>query len=226
MRHTPGATWRSPHCSSRLRSTCKIDRCNHFTGPLNCVGGVGCHENTLSHMTTHCTPTFQAPNLCVHMQCSGTLPAAPCCRRTMSDSGGEEAAASSVVDINVQEPWFTAIASGRKTVEGRLNRGRFASMAPGTQLSISRAPTSRPSGGEAPPPAADTEEQQPAAVAAVVRCVARYSSFEEYLTREGLAVTLPGVHTVAEGVAVYRQFYSEADEVQCGVAAVHIQLVQ
>ena len=31
-------------------------------------------------------------------------------------------------NINVQNPWFTYIASGEKTVEGRLNTSKFASL--------------------------------------------------------------------------------------------------
>jgi len=32
---------------------------------------------------------------------------------------------------NVSEPWFSLISLGLKTVEGRKNKGRFATMKPG-----------------------------------------------------------------------------------------------
>ena len=60
-------------------------------------------------------------------------------------------------------------------------------------------------------------------VRAVVTDVRHYKSFEDYLSSEGLRTTLPGVTSIQEGVAVYRQFYSSADEAEHGVVAVEFQ---
>lgn len=105
------------------------------------------------------------------------------------------------VSINVGEPWFEHIVKGKKDVEGRLNRGKFAELERGNQLFINDG----------------------AIVAKIVR-VTPYLSFEEYLRIEGLKRTLPGISTIEEGIAAYRQFYSEEDEHLYGVVAIELEI--
>lgn len=112
----------------------------------------------------------------------------------------------SPVEINVSQPWFRHIKNGAKTVEGRLDKGKFHAMKPGTVLVIRSSNSGK------------------TATVAVVTKVNKYQTFEQYLSREGLNSTLPGVTTIEQGVAVYRQFYSEEDERQFGIAAIHIVL--
>lgn len=92
---------------------------------------------------------------------------------------------------NVSEPWFSLIASGAKTVEGRLNKGDFAELKKGDsiawvndQLGFTRK------------------------VKTIVVKVNNYKSFSEYLNNEKLKHCLPthGVDTISKGVKVYRQF--------------------
>lgn len=123
-------------------------------------------------------------------------------------------ALSAPIEINVSDPWFTAIRSRTKTVEGRLHKGKFAEMRPGTVLVISKS-----EGGNG-----QSGHSRSRKVVAVVTKVVVYKSFEDYLPHEGLCSTLPGMHTIADGVQVYRQFYSAAMEKQHGVAAVHLQV--
>lgn len=124
------------------------------------------------------------------------------------------------LQINVAEPWFTLIKSSQKTVEGRLCRGIFSGLQVGNLLSISRSNTQLPASAcmEACTEACTVEVE--------VTRVTRYASFEQYLTKEGLEHTLPGVQAIADGVAVYRQFYSAELELEHGVVAIHIQLLQ
>ena len=107
--------------------------------------------------------------------------------------------------ISVQDPWFTAIAQKRKTIEGRLLKGKFAALRPGTVLVVDKPNSKR-------------------RLVAVVTKVAKYPTFEAYLSSEGLNRTLPGVKTIRDGVDVYRRFYSEQDERNFGVVAIHITL--
>lgn len=104
-----------------------------------------------------------------------------------------------IVDINVSSPWFEYIRSGIKRVEGRLNKGKFAAMQPGTVLRIQGSP------GEAP-------------VIAVVLGVCDYSNFE-------LKNTLPGINTISRGVAVYREFYDKKSEKAHGVRSIHLHVL-
>lgn len=63
------------------------------------------------------------------------------------------------------EPWFTAIRQGRKVIEGRLHKGKFADLRPGSVLIISKSTT------------VPTRSKP---VPAVVTRVVRYKTFEEY----------------------------------------------
>lgn len=62
-------------------------------------------------------------------------------------------------------------------------------------------------------------------VTAVVTRVVKYPDFKTYLIQEGLSRTLPGIESIDEGIAVYRQFYSEEQEKTHGVLAIHLRLV-
>ena len=104
----------------------------------------------------------------------------------------------------MSQPWFTHIKRGVKTVEGRLAKGKFASLKTGAVLIVG-------SGSASAKP-----------VVAVVTRVCRYAGFKEYLEQEGLARTLPGVKGIDAGVAVYRKFYTVEAEREHGVLAIHM----
>lgn len=108
-------------------------------------------------------------------------------------------------DINVDHQWFQAIAEKKKTVEGRLNRGKFANIRIGDVLRI----ISNGSGD---------------AVEATVMAVRYYDSFSRYLREEGLTMTLPGVKSLKDGVNIYYKYYSPMEEKEHGVAAIEIEL--
>ena len=108
---------------------------------------------------------------------------------------------------NVREPWFTLIASGIKTVEGRLQRGYYLDIKRGTiivwsnnQLGFTRTHKS------------------------VVKSTKLYPSFELYLRGEGLENCLPapGVTSIATGVTLYRMHYDNISEIEFGVIAVRL----
>lgn len=99
------------------------------------------------------------------------------------------------MEIHVGEPWYHYILSGEKPIEGRLNKGKFGLLQIGDKILIND-------------------------LLIEVKRITRYASFEEYLMQEGLARTLPGIKTIEEGVAVYRQFYSEEAERLHGVLAI------
>jgi ASC-1-like (ASCH) protein len=113
------------------------------------------------------------------------------------------------MELNVSQPWLRLIQNGQKTVEGRLNKGKFADIKVGTVLVIS----------------GNSNSNSKKTVAVTTR-VCRYASFEEYLSQEGLARTLPGIKSIKDGVDVYRKFYSAEDERTHGVLAIHIVLTK
>jgi ASC-1-like (ASCH) protein len=105
-------------------------------------------------------------------------------------------------ECNVSSPWFEHIATGAKTVEGRLHKGVFALLRPNSRLLI-KGP-----GGQQ--------------MRVTVARVTRYKSFRSYLEAEGLRATLPGIETVSAGVRIYRKFYSREQEDALGVVAVEL----
>jgi ASC-1-like (ASCH) protein len=106
--------------------------------------------------------------------------------------------------INVQNPWFTLIKEGRKTIEGRLNKGRFASLKVGQVIMWENA-------GQA--------------VKTKLVRIEKYNTFSDMLANEGLRHVLPDIKTIKDGVDVYRQFYSEAKEAEYGVLAIQVELI-
>lgn len=126
------------------------------------------------------------------------------------------AATTRIVPISVSEPWFTAICAGVKVVEARLNKGKFVGVRAGDLLQITKSDDSE---------AAEGNATRVAAVAAVVTGVDTYASFSDMLTQQGLARTLPGTRTIAQGVSKYYAFYSKTDEKEKGVLAIQLRVL-
>ena len=108
----------------------------------------------------------------------------------------------------VNDPWFGHIVSGMKRVEGRLHRGTFSRLRAGDALVVRNK---------------GAGSGRTRSFRARVVDVRRYPGFREYLEAEGLRNALPGVPDVTAGIAVYRAFYSEADEAAHGVVAVELE---
>lgn len=102
-------------------------------------------------------------------------------------------------DISVQEPWFTHIRDGQKTIEGRLMRGRFAAIRPGDIIRFA-------------------SEMQLCEVR--VTHVEAYYSFWTMLWSKGIDRCLPGLTSLWDGVGIYRKFYSVWEEVSHGAIAI------
>ena len=106
--------------------------------------------------------------------------------------------------FNVQNPWFTHIKEGRKTIEGRLNKGQFARLEVGNIVMWENA-------GQR--------------VKTKLVRIEKYVTFADMLANEGLRHVLPGKDKIKDGVDVYRGFYSESKEAEHGVLAIQIELV-
>jgi ASC-1-like (ASCH) protein len=111
------------------------------------------------------------------------------------------------MQIQVSEPWYSAIALGVKTVEGRLFKGKFVDVKPGDYVYIT------------------CPEKTSSTIKCIVTKAVRYDNFESYLVREGLNTTLPGVHTLKDGILIYRKFYNEESEKNYGVIGIHLNVL-
>lgn len=106
------------------------------------------------------------------------------------------------ITTNIQEPYTSFVVDGQKTVEGRLNRGKFAALEVGDIMEMN-------------------DERTPF----VVMAKTVYPTFCEMLEAEGIANVLPDQYSLDRGVDVYRKFYSEEEEREFGVVALRIKRV-
>lgn len=110
------------------------------------------------------------------------------------------------VRIHVSEPWFSLIFDGKKTIEGRPNKGIFKELKDGQTVTFFNK---------------DLHKQYQV----VVEEKHEYETFEDMIKTEGLENVLPNVETVSDGVNVYRQWYDEEVEKTYGIIGIKISVV-
>ena len=103
-----------------------------------------------------------------------------------------------------QEPYFTFLKNGQKTVEGRLQKGWYANVEPGDHIIVQSEDE------------ADRFETE-------VIAVRKYNSIEEMLTKEDIKKMLPDKNTIEEGVEVYQRFYTKDQEKEFGAVAIEVR---
>ncbi|GJU14614.1 putative ASCH domain, PUA-like superfamily protein [Tanacetum coccineum] len=101
-------------------------------------------------------------------------------------------------ELHVQEPFFSQLKDGQKTVEGRCAGGDYNRIESGSMLLFNKC------------------------LLLQVQDVHPYASFSDMLAAEGLTKVLPGVETIKEGTQIYRNFYSEEKEMSNGVLGIHL----
>lgn len=107
------------------------------------------------------------------------------------------------------------IIAGKKTVEGRLAKGKFLNFKPGDIVKLRKDIYEN---GEL---IASFEDQ---ARSRVIR-VEKYPSFREMLQTVGYKKAIPRAKSLEEAVGDYRKFYSADDEKEYGVLAIHFELL-
>jgi ASC-1-like (ASCH) protein len=107
-----------------------------------------------------------------------------------------------MIEISVSNPWYSYIEKGKKKIEGRLNKGKFALLKKGEIIKFTNGNLF---------------------ITVKIIKIRKYSSFEEYLSQEGLRNTLPGIKTIKEGVNEYYKFYNMDDEKKYGILAIYIK---
>ncbi|XP_020531973.1 uncharacterized protein LOC18448720 isoform X3 [Amborella trichopoda] len=99
-------------------------------------------------------------------------------------------------ELHVQEPFYSLLRVGRKTIEGRCAIGNYKQISSGDMLLINKC------------------------LILEVQDVKWYSSFYDMMEAEGLEKVLPGVKTLDEGVGIYRRFYTQEKEKCQGVLGI------
>lgn len=108
---------------------------------------------------------------------------------------------------HVSEPWFTLISLGLKTIEGRLNKGRFAGMTIGEIIEW------------------HNEDFNPRTIRTRIIRKTIYPTFEEYLIKEKLNKCLPGIPNIEHGLGVYYKYFTKEQEQTFGIIAIEIELI-
>ncbi|XWS09369.1 hypothetical protein CRYUN_Cryun40dG0079300 [Craigia yunnanensis] len=99
-------------------------------------------------------------------------------------------------ELHVQEPFFSMLRDGLKTIEGRCAVGEYNNIEPGSMILFNKF------------------------LVLEVQDVHRYATFSKMLEAESLSQVLPGVKSTEEGVQIYRKFYTEEKERSNGVLAI------
>jgi len=107
-------------------------------------------------------------------------------------------------EIKVQEPWFSLIKTKKKKIEGRLNKGLFATLKKSDIVTFVNNNDS---------------------FNARIKKIKKYNTFEEYLSQEGLKRTLPGINTIKEGCDIYYKYYNKEQESQYKILAIYIKVL-
>ena len=107
--------------------------------------------------------------------------------------------------LSIDDPWFQLFADGIKTVEGRLNKGKFSALSAGSSISVLS------NRGEC--------------LQAMVVEIRHYMSFREFLVGEGLEKTLPGIKTIEAGLEVYNKYYPVGTDTHLGVLGIQLVVI-
>lgn len=109
-----------------------------------------------------------------------------------------------------------AIIDGRKTIEGRLNKGKFAQYRPGDSVLLRR--DTRDSKGI-------LHDGAEGEVQVEVLAVRKYASFLEMVTVEGYTKVIPNADNAHEAAQIYNHYYSAEDQAKYGVLAIEIRYI-
>ena len=111
---------------------------------------------------------------------------------------------SQIVKMHCQEPWFSAIKHGRKTVEGRKLSPKYANLKPDQTVHFYCDD--------------DSFELK------IVKVV-QYKSLEDYLLIECVEKVLPGIASFEDAVNVYLQYNSREELAKAGgFLAIHLKV--
>ncbi len=108
------------------------------------------------------------------------------------------------------------IIAGRKTIEGRLNRGKFAEYQVGDIVSLRR--DWRDDEGA-------LHDGEPNAARVKIVAIRCYMTFVEMIDAEGYERVIPSAHSAQDAAAEYGKYYSLDEQKLCGVLAIEIVVV-
>lgn len=106
------------------------------------------------------------------------------------------------------------IIDGRKTVEGRLNRDKFAKYQVGDHIWLRR--DYRDENGI-------LQDGKPHAAQVEIIAIRHYKTFFDMVTREGYEKVIPNSSSAQEAADEYNKYYSTEDQAKYGVLAIEVK---
>lgn len=117
--------------------------------------------------------------------------------------------------ITLNEPWFSAIRDGTKIAEGRPNSSWVSSLKKFDMIEFKRVS-----------PKNEVRPIVPQKIEVLVSDIKHYKKFIDLFDDVGLDKVLPGKKTYEDGLAVYRQWYSEEKEARLGVVGIFVKVIK
>lgn len=108
------------------------------------------------------------------------------------------------------------IIAGRKTIEGRLKRDKFAKYKPGDHIWLRR--DYRDETGV-------LRDGEPAQVLVEIVAIRSYGTFFDMVGAEGYEKVIPGAGSADEAANEYNRYYSAEDQARYGVLAIEVKLI-
>jgi len=108
------------------------------------------------------------------------------------------------------------IIAGRKTVEGRLNRSKFAEYRVGDIVKLRR--DIRQSDGT-------LQDGELDAVRVEIMAIREYKTFLEMVMAEGFEKVIPHASSAIEAADEYNKYYSAEDQAKYGVLAIEVKVI-
>lgn len=107
-----------------------------------------------------------------------------------------------------------AILDGRKTIEGRLNKGKFSDYKVGDRVSLRR--DIRGEDGV-------LRDGMPDAAYVEIVAIRQYKDFLSMVTAEGYTKVIPYAHSAQEAADEYNKYYSAEEQAAVGVLAIEVR---
>jgi ASC-1-like (ASCH) protein len=104
------------------------------------------------------------------------------------------------------EPPFSFLKNGQKTIEGRIRKKLYKEIAVNDHIIV-------------------FNKEETDSVEILVKRTAEYSSFKEMLEKEPFKKILPDVGSVEQGVEVYKQFYNSEQEKEFGIVVLEVERI-
>lgn len=108
------------------------------------------------------------------------------------------------------------ILEGKKTIEGRLNRGKFRNYKVGDTIWLRR--DYRDEYGR-------LQDGEPRQACVEITAIRHYASFADMIEAEGYRTVVPGAENAEAALAVYNSYYTTDEQLEHGVLAIEIALV-